>query len=1545
MFDVPVTRLCRIRSSSEADEEPFPLDPDGFLDLPSTGEVAEVVPGAIVAPELAASGAALVLLGEPGIGKSTAFQQILGSWGEDLPTVEIDGSSITDAAFDAVLGHYLEALPHLPEAESDALGIAGGPSLVLVIDQVDESPMLTRLAGSLARSARGRDTRGVRVLMACRTADLPSDLDRVLASICGRCVLADLAPLSRRDAVGLCESVGVDGESLVEQAASVGAGALASVPLTLEMLIRTYAIAGRLSGSANSLFLDGIRALADEHDSERISQTSLDQRVAVAGRVAALLLLSGRRTIWAGRHLDIGDQDLDSNLLVGGNEQVPSGSFEVTRAAVEDTLSSALFTGRGKERLAFRHASMGACLAAAYLAEKQLPRQQLEALFLVTGPDGRHTIPALVREVAAWLVSRSPHDMGWMAQADPESLIANSSIIDPPEMRQLLVRALLLRAGEIELGSRPWNHARWRVAHPGLSQQLLEVFQAYESEPEDWDSHARVRVAVRLAKESRTTEVVPALLKIAVSSSWSAYVRARAWTAAMEIDEGESVAVGIRLFESLREPEVRKREDHHDELFATLLDLLFPSHLDVAAVLGSLQKPQSSNFFGGYQIFLSEFASRIPRDSLQAVLDWVAAQGAEALEGTPGARAGDVLAPIAAGAGLEDASRTATVTDSDGSSAPPTEYREQVPAPREPDYLDETLLVGVVSRALTEPSNEDLFEPMATALVAQQWLQKDPEFPPPLCLFDVDGQELDSSLAGRRELALAMVKAALQRKGSFDRGDAWTLIDSWEAPSPWSRRPFGSEGVAVRPRSTLLDGGDISWLYARADEVSGDPALLQALVDLIDVVYVPTDLALQEYVYEHQEHPAWERLQSWFTAVPLTERPEWFRGHRERPAVMDRSKEIGDRVQDLLERVPDDPSLFEELIYVLQFEPTTGHSRPPGNDLRRLAGYDLVAGQETVLDEAAAAYLTTAPRDLSWLGTGSIPWEAIGGVIALRWACVRGLPEFHDGEVLARWADAPLAEFKDRDADDEVALYDQMVKGAPGALAEVVRRYATSSWEQGKQGISLWAIDLGAAPELTETVYDLLPVIAEHVMAANSRYEALSAPVVDGEPAIVPPESARTKPTEEEAKAHQWLAQLLGDLRALTEGAVRGDIERAEAYARDLWRSEGARGDVLGPVVMAVLLSQRAGMWTEFLSTPHGALGDRPIRLERLCLELGKVRHEATSFAHLTEHEMSLAYQLFQSVIRPADDNFPTEAHFVSPSEEAAELRDSFIRQLSERGTEAAVVELDRLVTEFPERLLLVSALRSARQLSAAQRWLPPDPSEVLALVALSSRRLVRSGLELLNLIEEVLEAIEVDLAGHCELLWDRLPKQHAGADEDRWMPKPEAALCAYIAHEFKLRLQGHGLAVNREVLIRPTNDYGAGDRTDILIESTLTTRAKTFQPRRIALVVEVKGSWNPDLMTAQETQLVGRYLPEANADAGLYVVGWFSVPGWTVTEDYRRLAAAKRDEAETSDQLRGQADALTRLTAGSVKPMLIHIDRALKTVSPDGSPGSGEAT
>jgi hypothetical protein len=148
--------------------------------------------------------------------------------------------------------------------------------------------MLRWLAGDLATAMRGRDTSRLRVLVACRTADYPSGLTAVLQQAVGGCVLTDLAPLTREEAVTLAASADVDGEAVVAAAVAAGAGALASVPLTLELLVCAFRQAGVLEGSPAELFAKGARLLADEHDDRRRAAdtvASLDQRMAIAGRI------------------------------------------------------------------------------------------------------------------------------------------------------------------------------------------------------------------------------------------------------------------------------------------------------------------------------------------------------------------------------------------------------------------------------------------------------------------------------------------------------------------------------------------------------------------------------------------------------------------------------------------------------------------------------------------------------------------------------------------------------------------------------------------------------------------------------------------------------------------------------------------------------------------------------------------------------------------------------------------------------------------------------------------------------------------------------------------------------------------------------------------------------------------------------------------------------------------------------------------------------------------------------------------------------------
>ncbi|SES43460.1 hypothetical protein SAMN04488000_13157 [Lentzea albida] len=279
-----------------------------------------------------------MLLGEPGVGKSSAFRALTATLPrlEDVSSEEaehsvlwVDGADLIDVSFDAFVGRAL--------AELRVDGSAH--QLTLVLDQLDESPMRERLPGRLDLALRGVEPCRVKILVACRTADFQDSMREVLERRFERCVLADLAPLSRADAVSLA-GTRVDGEALVDAAVSAGAGILASVPLTLELIVRQFERDGHLAGGTISLFRQGVWQLAEEPDPERPSDVcSVEQRLAIAGRIAARLLLSGRRSIWRGNGLEARPSDLVDGTLAGGAEH--------TRSVVPDGRAQGVFFRRG----------------------------------------------------------------------------------------------------------------------------------------------------------------------------------------------------------------------------------------------------------------------------------------------------------------------------------------------------------------------------------------------------------------------------------------------------------------------------------------------------------------------------------------------------------------------------------------------------------------------------------------------------------------------------------------------------------------------------------------------------------------------------------------------------------------------------------------------------------------------------------------------------------------------------------------------------------------------------------------------------------------------------------------------------------------------------------------------------------------------------------------------------------------------------------------------------------------------------------------------
>jgi len=249
--------------------------------------------------------------------------------------------------------------------------------------------------------------------------------------------------------------------------------------------------------------------------------------------------------------------------------------------------------------------------------------------------------------------------------------------------------------------------------------------------------------------------------------------------------------------------------------------------------------------------------------------------------------------------------------------------------------------------------------------------------------------------------------------------------------------------------------------------------------------------------------------------------------------------------------------------------------------------------------------------------------------------------------------------------------------------------------------------------------------------------------------------------------------------------------------------------------------------------------------------------------------------------------------------------RNGILGILQSRGTERACEAIVRLLRECPEQQYLKWSLQSAQEATRFRNWKPLSPEAVLRLARDSTKRLIRSGAELLDVLIESLNRFAQKLRGETALvsnLWNEVSKR-------RWRPKEEDHLSDNVKRHLEDDLRAKGVVLNREVVIRRAHGAAAGERTDIHVDALVPG---TLPESRdvITAIIEVKGCWNRELWTAMETQLVGRYLHESHSKHGLYLVGWFSCPAWSSSHKPNGPAVAK-EEAEKS--LTEQAAALSR--------------------------------
>lgn len=143
--------------------------------------------------------------------------------------------------------------------------------------------------------------------------------------------------------------------------------------------------------------------------------------------------------------------------------------------------------------------------------------------------------------------------------------------------------------------------------------------------------------------------------------------------------------------------------------------------------------------------------------------------------------------------------------------------------------------------------------------------------------------------------------------------------------------------------------------------------------------------------------------------------------------------------------------------------------------------------------------------------------------------------------------------------------------------------------------------------------------------------------------------------------------------------------------------------------------------------------------------------------------------------------------------------------------------------------------------------------------------RVISSADALLNVVMDSLARYQTFLTGannpQVRFLWH----EHKGIMTHRPEEDFSDHIQAFFSKDFRR------IVSNREVRLNGGRNEQTGARTDIWIDAIADEMAMPLR-----LCIEVKGSWNKEVKTAYKTQLVGKYMDDGGADAGIFLVGWF---------------------------------------------------------------------
>lgn len=597
--------------------QPVALIDGGYLPDPEQHR-AYIDHGLLVPFSVICTHPCLVLLGEPGIGKSTAMAQ-------EQATID---AAITGTGAEVMhldlrsYGSESSLMRDLFDDSGFRAWVAGTHELYLYLDSLDEGLLHIRtIATLLARELRKCPINRLRLRIACRTAEWPHSLEADVTQLWGEDDIAayELAPLRRADVSIAAAMRSLDAATFLDAVNRAGVVPLAIKPVTLEFLLNVYVeTGGCLPQTQAELYRQGCLLLCEEtnegrRDAGLVGTLDAQQRLAVAERVAAATVFGNLYAVWTAPDKgDVPGEDITIARLCG-TEVVDGTAMRVDEAAIKESLTTGLFSSCGPHRMGWAHQTYAEALAAEYFVAHRMPRDQIMALLVhPDDPEGR--IAPQLQETAARLASLVPDIFRDILTREPEILLRSDVMTASDADRAALVSALLTLPDEMRIQRIDDASVQWygKLAHADLAAQLRPHVRGASG------NSAQRRMAIHIAHACALRDLQDDLVAVALDADQPHPLRV---VSAIVISGIGSSQTKARLMPLAVDG---IGVDPNDDLKGASLRALWPGHMTARDLFDALTPPQNERVLGLYRAFLYALPGSIPIAELPLALDWCA---------------------------------------------------------------------------------------------------------------------------------------------------------------------------------------------------------------------------------------------------------------------------------------------------------------------------------------------------------------------------------------------------------------------------------------------------------------------------------------------------------------------------------------------------------------------------------------------------------------------------------------------------------------------------------------------------------------------------------------------------------------------------------------------------------------------------------------------------------------------------------------------------------------------------------------------------------